>query len=329
MPPIRRSRHRSRVLKTVRAGLGLAALILPVAHAQAPLLRLPNNYMSRFGSSEVAYTTATGYGVRYIPLPTDPDIRLSVVKQANYWEINAGSRVNDTTLAGGVYFNGYGAAAGIPRMEYTHNPDLGVQYSALVQGSGLHSHLSGGYAVRVLGNRVRVLGTAGIATQADVVAPYTQAEVAGSVDRTFGKVNASAGATVRTSLFPAQGQALGNVDLYVAASSSPLPGLSLAASHFERFVVGSVPLPDFGMGRYEESSAWALYRWPATGHLISLGGVRGRAGRNWISGYTTVWADVLLDVRGLPNLMGPGVGYQFGPDGKDSRWLVTLVTLGR
>lgn len=313
----------------IRTGLGLAALGVSAAQAQTVRLHLPNNYMSRFGTSEIAYTTDTGYGVRYIPLPTDPDIRLSVVKQANYWEINAGSRVNDTTLAGGVYFNGYGAAAGIPRMEYTHNSDLGVQYSALVQGGGLHSHLSGGYAARFVGNRVRVLGTAGIATQADIVAPYTQAEVAGSVDRAFGVVNTVAVATLRTSLFPAQVQALGNVDLYVAASSSPLPGLSLAASHFERFVVGSVPLPDFGMGRAEESSAWALYRWPTTGNLVSVGAVRGRAGRNWISGYTTVWADVLLDVRGLPNLMGPGVGYQFGPDGKDSRWLINLVTLGR
>ncbi|GHF46254.1 hypothetical protein HNQ07_002374 [Deinococcus metalli] len=313
----------------IRAGVVLTAVAAPAAQAQSTIFHLPANYMGRFGTSEIAYTTATGFGVRYIPLPTDPDVRLTVVKQANYWEINIGSRVDDTTLAGGVYFDGYTAPEGIPRMEYTHNPALGVQYSALIQGDGLHSHLSGGYAFKTLGDQVRVLAVAGVATQANTMAPYAQAEVAGGVGKTFGVVNTYAGATLRTSVFPAQGQVLGNVDVYLAASSSPLPGLSLAASHFERYVVGSVPLPDFGMSRYEESNLTALYRLPATGNLLSLGAVRARASRNWTAGYTYVWADVLLDVRGLPSLLGPGVGYQFGPNGADSRWLFTLVTLGR
>ncbi|WP_309571276.1 hypothetical protein [Deinococcus sp.] len=315
-----------------RRALASAALVAALgaqpAQAQS-FFHLPSNYMSRFGTSEIAYTTETGYGVRYIPLPTDPDIRLSVVKQANYWEINAGSRVNDTTLSGGVYFNGYTAPEGIPRMEYTHNPDLGLQYSALVQGGGLHSHLSGGYAFRTLENRVRVLGVIGVATQQDIVAPYAQTEVAGGVGKTFGVVNTYLGATVRASAFPVQGQALGNLDVYVAASSNPLKGLTLSASHFERYAVGSVPLPDFGISRYEESTLTALYRFPKQDRLLSPGALRVRASRNWTAGYTYVWLDAVLDVRGLPSLVGPGVGYQFGPNGTDSRWLITLITLGR
>ncbi|THF86189.1 hypothetical protein E7T09_13300 [Deinococcus sp. KSM4-11] len=306
----------------------VAALWAPVAQAQS-IFHLPSNYMGRFGTSEIAYTTATGYGVRYLPLPTEPDIRLSIVKQANYWEINVGSRVNDTTLAGGVYFNGYTAAEGIPRMEYTHNSDVGVQYSALVQGEGLHSHLSGGDAFRIMQGRVRVLGTLGVAVQAETVAPYGQAEVSGGFSKTFGVVNAYLGTTARTYVFPVQGQVQGSVDVYLAASASPVQGLTLAASHFERYVGGTVAIPDFGVSRYEETNLTALYRFPKQDRLLAPGAVRARASRTWTSGYTYVWLDTLFDVRGLPSLVGPGVGYQFGPGGTDSRWLFTLITLGR
>lgn len=306
----------------------MAAVLGSAASAQISF-KLPSGYMNRFGSSEVTVSDETGFGARSLPLPFDPDFRVSLVRQANYWEYTLSSRVNDTTLAGGVYFNGYAAVSGIPRAEWTHNPQRGLQYSALIQGGGLHSHLSGGYAFVVAEDRVRVLNTVGVALQGDVLAPYLQTEVGGGISTTLGPVSTYLGATARLSAFPLQGQVQGSVDLYLAASYSPVPALTLSASHFERFAAGSVAIPDFGVGRYEESAFTATYRLPATGHLVGLGALRTRVKRHWTSDSTSLRGDILLDIKGLPSMLGPSIGYQFGPDGRDTRWLLSLVALPR
>ncbi|WP_243398314.1 hypothetical protein [Deinococcus koreensis] len=329
-PP--RSVERPAPASVCRGLLTAAALLTSAASAQAAAptgFKLPSGYMGRFGSSEVTVSNETGFGARYLPLPFDPDIRVSLVRQANYWEYNLSSRLNDTTLAGGVYFNGYAAVSGIPRVEWTRSPQRGLQYSALIQGNGPHSHLSGGYAFLVLEDRVRVLNTVGVALQGDVAAPYLQNEIGGGLSKTFGPVSTYTGATTRLYAFPVQGQVQGSVDLYLAANYSPVPALTLSASHFERFAAGSVAIPDFGVGRYEESAFTATYRLPATEQPVGLGALRTRVNRNWTSDYTYVRGDLLLDIKGLPSMVGPSIGYQFGPAGKDTRWLMSLVSLPR
>ena len=326
--PLWLSRRVKRPAAVLLGGLLSAAVLGSAASAQS-LFKLPSGYMGRFGSSEVTVSNETGFGARSLPLPFDPDFRVSLVRQANYWEYNLSSRMNDTTLAGGVYFNGYAAVSGIPRAEWTHNPQRGVQYSALIQGNGPHSHLSGGYAFVVAEDRVRVLTNVGTALQGDVVAPYLQNEVGGGISNSFGPVSTYAGVTTRLYAFPVQSQVQGSVDLSLAANYSPVPALTLSASHFERFAAGSVAIPDFGVGRYQESAFTATYRLPASEQLVGLGALRTRVNRNWTNDYTYVRGDILLDIRGLPSMLGPSIGYQFGPNGKDTRWLWSLVALPR
>lgn len=322
---IRALRSRLAASPALRAALAGAVLASGLAGAQS--FKLPDGYMGRFGSSELSLSNETGFGVRYLPLPLTPDIRVSLVKQGKYWEYNVGTRLRDTTVAAGIFFNGYGAAAGIPRLEITHNPAVGPQASLLLQGGGPHSHLSFGSAYALADGRVRVLGTVGIAFQGEVTAPYAQLEVGSGYGKAFGPVSTYVAGAARVYGFPVQQQYQASADLYGSVSYAPLPGLSLSASHFERFVTGKVPIPDFGFGRVQASELSATYRLGARDLPVTLGAVRARVSRDWRGDATAVRGDLLVDVRALPVMLGPSVGYQFTPNG--GQWLISLVSLGR
>ncbi|MFC0618848.1 hypothetical protein ACFFF0_12765 [Deinococcus budaensis] len=301
----------------------LSALAASTAAAQStPSLKLPANYLSRFGSTELVVSTESGYGVRYFPLMFDQDIRISLVKAPTYWDYNISTRTNDTTLAAGVFYNK-------PRLEITRDPSKGVQYSGLLQGRGAYSKVSGGYAFTVSKDRVRVLNNVGVAITPTVAAPYTQSEVSGGYGKSFGKLNTYVGSTARLYTFPVQKQLQGSFDAVAVANISPVKGLTLDASHFERFVGGQVAVPDFGLGRYQESNVGVTYRLPGAGAAsgFGVGAVRSRLTHTWQNDYTYLRGDLLLNVGFIPSLFGPSVGYQWSPTGKDNKWLISLVTL--
>lgn len=324
-----------RLPRLLRAGAVALALTPPALAAAQPGtpapggFRLPANYTSRFSTTELLTSNEVGFGVRYFPLPLDPDIRVTLARQPQYWEYNVSTRANDTFLAAGVFNNGSAASAGIPRLEATRDPWRGVQYSGLLQGNGAYSRFTGGYAFTVARDRVRVLGNAGVAFKGDVAAPYTQTEVGGGYGRSFGKLNASLGAAARVFTFPVQRQAQGSLDVSVSANITPLQGLTLDGSHFERFALGTVPVSDLNFGRYQESNFSVTYRLPvgSSPPAFTLGAVRTRVTRKWTDDYTAVRGDLLFRVEALPSLVGPSIGYEWPRDRNASRWLLSLSFL--
>ncbi|WP_240730762.1 hypothetical protein [Deinococcus sp. S9] len=316
-------------LKVALAALTFSAPALAAApEGPFPALHLPANYFSRFGGTELvaALDGGVSFGVRYFPLPFEQDIRFLLVRHPSYWEYGLTTRINDTFLAAGVFDNGLNAAVGIPRLEVTHDPWKGFQFSGRLQGSGYSSRFTGGYAFTTWQDRVRVLNNAGVAFQGDVVAPYTQTEVTGGYGRTFGKVNVGFGSTARLYTFPLQQQAQGSLDLSVSANTTLTPGLTINASHLERFVAGKVAIPDLNFTRYQETNASVTYRLPVDGEpsAFGLGALRSRVTRYWQDDTTYLWNDVLFRVNALPSLVGASVGYEWTRDGKDNKWLFSL-----
>ncbi|MDL2345769.1 hypothetical protein QOL99_16680 [Deinococcus sp. MIMF12] len=301
----------------------LAALCLlaaGTAGAQSSLMgfQIPPNYLSRFASTELVISTEAGYGVRALPLLMSQDVRISVVKAPTSWDYNVSTRVQDTTLAAGVFYN-------VPRLEVTHDPAKGLQYGGLMQGKGNLSKFSAGYAHLLWENRARLLGNVGVAFVDGDGVPYTQTEATAGYGRSFGKLGMYVGGAARLFAFPVQQDAQGSVDAVAVLNVSPLPGLTLDATHFERFVTGEAAVPAFGLGRYNETNAGATYRLPGDA-AFGVGAVRTRLSHAWQSDVTTLRGDLLLRLSVLPSLVGPSVGYQWTPDGQ-GRWLVSLVTL--
>jgi len=309
-------------LARLGAALLLGAFAATATAQSAPSLKLPPNYLSRFGSTELVVSTESGYGVRYFPLMFNQDIRISLVKAPTYWDYNISTRINDTTLAAGVFYN-------TPRLELTHDPAKGVQYSGLLQGKGAYSKVSGGYAFTVAKDRVRVLNNVGVAIDPLNASFYTQSEVGGGYGKSFGRVNTYVGSTARLYTFPVQKEAQASIDAIAIANVSPARGLTLDASHFERFVEGQVAVPAFGLGRYQESNLGVTYRLPVGGTppAFGIGAVRSRLTHTWQNDYTYLRGDLLLNVGFVPTLFGPSIGYQWSPTGKDDKWLLSLVTM--
>lgn len=318
------SRFRSLGVFLALTALGGASAQSAPAPAALKGLNLPPNYLSRFSTAELTLSSEAGFGARYVPLPTPADIRVSLVKQPNYWEYHLSTRLRDTTYAAGVFGNGAAAQAGQPKLEVTHDPYRGAQFSGLVQGGAAYSKLSAGYALTLAENRVRVLNNVGVAHQGEVTAPYTQSELAGGYHVPAGeRVHFGVNAAARLYTFPAQSEGQVSMDVAPSVEVQLSPQVRLDATHFERFAAGTVAIPSFGFGRYQESSVGVAYRLPAES---ALGLLRSRLGRVWTTDTTTLRGDVLLNVAALPVLVGPSIGYQWGPTPETSRWLWSLST---
>lgn len=305
------------------AGAALALSTFAAAQTSPFQFNLPPDYLNRFGGAEPVVSSTDGYGVRGFPLPTPLDLRVSLVKAPTYWDGGLSLRASDTTFRVGRFYN-------VPTLEITHDPYKGAQFSGVVRGEGGLSVFSGGYASTSWQDRVRVLNNVGVAFKGEVTAPYTRSEVSVGYGQPFGAFNTYVAATARAYTFPLQREVQGSVDFYASASVSPVKGLLLSASHFERFVAGTSAVPDFALGRYQESNLNATYRldsaWPVP--EFGLGAVRARSARNWTNDYTYVYGDVFLRTSLLPTMFGPSVGYRVDPGGKTGLWLFSLVTLG-
>ncbi|WP_369409112.1 hypothetical protein [Deinococcus arboris] len=289
----------------MRVSAFLAALALASsAAAQTSIggFQLPPDYLSRFGSTQAVASSTEGFGVRALPLPLKTNVRLTFVKAPTYVDYGVSAQMGSLSAAVGVFYN-------VPRAELTSAPAAGLQWSGVVQGKGAHSRFTLGYASQLAEGRVRVLNNVGAAQQGAVTAPYTQTEVSGAYGKVLGSVNTAVYATARMYAFPVQGKAQGSLDTTLALNARLAPGLSLDASHFERFAVGEVAIPDFGLSRYHASAASLAYRPGGAGFGVGL--VRARAGRDWTSKISTLDGDLLLRADGVPVMVGGSVGYEW------------------
>lgn len=327
-------------VKGLRSLLTGAALLTSTALGQAVPTSfggysLPQDYFNRFGSTTIVasnYTGSMGYGVRYFPLPIQPDIRLSLVKRPNYWEYGLYTRYNDTTFQVGRFDAGDTATIGVPRIELSRDPYKGTQFSAYIQDPAHVSRFSAGYATTVLNNRARLLNNVGVAFQNDVIAPYTYSELSGGYSHAVNpKFRVGFWSTARAYTFPLQRSYEASADVTPNLWLNPVDGLELTASHLERFVVGSQPvtvIPDFDLARYRESNAALSYRFKAT-QDFSLNMLRTRVTRDWTNERTYLYNDVLFRFNALPVLIGPTVGYQWWKDTSSNRFLFGFSTAGK
>lgn len=311
----------------LKMGLVTAAAGLPVAGAADTGNLFPPDYFSRFGSIEVLASSTSGFGVRAFPLPTPLDLRVSLAKRPNYWEYALSTRQKDTTFLIGVLDNGDTATAGRPRLEITHDPWKGFQFSGVAQGPGFHSRASVGYATLLANDRVRFVNDIGVAFQNEVVAPYTHSEIGGGYSQPISnKVNAGIQVTGRLYTFPTHQKYQGSVDITPSIEVRPTPQLTLQASHMERFVNGQVAIPDLNLTRYQETNASLSYRLGGTADF-SVGMLRTRVKEAWREKQTYLYNDVLFRVAALPVLVGPSIGYQWDQNNKaNTRWIFSLST---
>ncbi|WP_230271474.1 MULTISPECIES: hypothetical protein [unclassified Deinococcus] len=317
-------------LRSLMLALTLGSLPGAVASAQTATpaappstgFKLPSDYLNRFGSAQFVASTTDGFGVRYLPLPLDRDVRFTLLKAPTYWDYGLTAQFGSLSAALGRFYN-------VPKAELTSAPGSGLQWSALVQGGASHSHATVGYATQVWEGRVRFLNNVGVAQQGDVTAAYTQTEVSGGYSRAYGKVNTGLYSTVRMYAFPTQGKAQGSADVTAVIGVPLAAGLNLDASHFERFAVGQTAIGDFGFGRAQSSNASLTYRLPPA-EGFGLGAVRVRATRDWLGKSATADADVAFRIDGLPALMGGSVGYEwYETNASANKWRFALVALPR
>ncbi len=283
-------------------------------------LKLPPGYLNRFDRIEVLASNTGGTGVRFLPMPISTDLRLTLVKTPTALEYGIGTQIGNLGVQVGVF-------DGVPRAEMNQWLASGFQWNGLVQGNGALSRFALGYTHSENAGRFRLFNALGLAQQAGVSAPYSHSEVSGVAPRSFGKINTAVGMTGRLYTFPNELSAQASFDLSLSANYSPVPGMLLETSYLERQAAGSTPIPDFGLGRYRQSTLNITYRLPGADSAFRLGAVRSRVVRNWTGKYTHVHGDVFLSSSALPSMLGPSVGYQWGPDGKDRHWLISLVSL--
>ncbi|GGO27414.1 hypothetical protein [Deinococcus humi] len=318
---------RSRVSCTLLGTCLLSLGVVSVAGAQAAPannslfgLKFPSGYFNRFDRMEVVASNTDGYGARYLPVPIAADLRVTLVKTPTALNYGLGTQIGNLSVSVGVF-------GGVPRAEMSQYLPSGFQWTGLVQGKGALSRFALGYSHTENDGRFRILNAVGLAAVSGIDATYSYSEVSNFAPRSFGKLNTAVGLTGRLYTFPLQMDAQASFDLNLSANYSPLPGLVLEASHLERGVAGSVPIGDFGLGRVQASNFAVTYRLAGPETALRLGAVRSRVARNWTGDTTSVVGDIFLRSSALPSMLGPSVGYWWGPGGKDGHWMISLVAL--
>jgi len=328
--------------------------------ADAQSFKLPPNYFNRFSNTDVTVSNESGFGIRYFPLPTTTDIRLSLVKNPEYWEYNFSIYGKDTTFSAGVY------GGDIPSLAFVYAPAQGPQFSGAVQHfSGVlpytahhpFSYFSGGYANLILNGQARVINNIGLGFKTytalnekgdgykvtgEAAKLFTESIIGGGTGKKLtDAVDVRFSGSARLYTFPMDQIWQASVDLMPGINIHPLPGLQIDVRHFARYAIGngpagSVPLPNLsfcsyliagsGACQFQLSNAALSYRFQDTSSAIGLGMFRVRLERDWLADYTFWRNDVLLSTSALPVLIGPSIGYQFGPNSSTRRWLFSLST---
>lgn len=306
-----------------------AALLLPVASAQAepgPRFGVPTDYFSRFGGAAPIFEVndkndLTRVGLSGVPLPTAYDLRFTVAKRPTTWDYSLSTRMNDTTYLIGIEND-------VRRLEVTHNPYTGPQFTGLLREKGV-SELSGGYAQTALDGKVYILNKAGLAASGDIFTPFSYSQVGATFTEQVGKVNFRVSPIARLNLYPVEQAAHSSAEVTVAATTALTPQLLLEASHIERFAAGKSVIPEYGFGRVQETNLYATYRLPyTTDPAFTVGAVRGGYTHNWQTDWNYFKGDLLLRSSAIPVMFGPRAEYRMAPDGTSS-WVYSLVTLSK
>ena len=314
---------------------------------------IPADYFSRFASTTGFADSVSGYGIRGLPLPFKEDVRFTYVSHPAYQEYAASLRAFDTTfLAGRLENPDAGATQGVGHLEVTHNPYTGLQYGALLQDQGRSSRftLGGAWASGPL----RALAEAGYAVQGTVSAPYLHLEEsAGGALYNQGPFTVSLYGTARSYFFTDAAQL--SADLYAIFTVRPAPYSSVSFSQFERFAVGSSPVPDLAVGRYNRSNldvvvaprlallgplSWRdvqyhlQHAWQSDTNDLNLLSATLRADlapalvldltphQDFVASESGVRADLYYRSDAFPVLFGPSLDYLW--KGNTSRWVFSV-----
>ncbi|MEF2277905.1 hypothetical protein V3W47_06300 [Deinococcus sp. YIM 134068] len=315
--------------------LGFLPLLLAwsgLAEAQIQF-QLPANYLSRFSAVTVATGGSDeGFGVRGVPLPFKETVRFNLVRHTHYWEYVLSARVKDTTFLLGRVDDGEASRTGVLRAEVNHDPFAGWQWGALWQEGDNLSKVSAGYAWAAEQNRVRLAVQGGYGRQGEVEAPYAVLDARLSDNATLPNKLGRANLTVstRSLLAPTLGEVQSSLDVSGSLTLTPKGGFSVTGRHLERFVLGEAVFADLDLDRYNVTSLSAVYRLPATPQGPGVvGAVGGLVQREWVDEYTTVRGDLLFNVPGVPFMIGPRVGYRWGPTQAQNSWVFSIATLGK
>lgn len=287
---------------------------------------VPSNYFSRFGGLSPILelddkNDPSHIGLTGVPLPTEYDLRFTVAKRPTTWDYSLSTRYNDTTYL-------IGTENDIKRIEVTHNPYTGAQFTGLLREKGL-SELSGGYAQTALDGKVYFLNKAGLAASGQVFTPFAYSQVGGNVNQQVGKVSFRVSPLARIYLYPVEAETHSSAEVTFVATVPVTPQLLLEASHLERFAAGKSVIPEYALGRAQETNLYATYRLPYdTDPAFTLGAIRGGYTHNWQNDWNYFRGDVLLRSNALPIMFGPRAEYRLAPDGKGT-WVYSLVTLGK
>lgn len=302
--------------------------------AEAQLqFQLPANYLSRFSAVSVATGGSDeGFGVRGLPLPFKETVRLNLVRHTHYWEYVLSARVKDTTFTAGRVDDGETSRTGVLKAEVNHDPFAGWQWGALWQDGDNFSKVSAGYAWAAEQNRVRLAVQGGYGRQGEVEAPYAvvDARLSDNANLPNKLGRATLTLSTRTLLVPTLGEVQSNLDVSGSVTVTPHKGFSVTGRHLERFVLGEAAFADLDLDRYNVTSLSAVYRLPAPPQQPGIvGAVGGLVQREWVDDSTTVRADLLFNVPGVPFMIGPRVGYRWGPTSAQNTWLFSIATLGK
>ncbi|WP_189088261.1 hypothetical protein [Deinococcus ruber] len=319
----------------------------------ARLLELiPSDYFGRFGSTTAFADSSSGYGIRGLPLPLKADARFTFISHPNYLEYAASLREGDTSyVAGRLQNDDGGATQGVGHLEVTHNPYTGLQYGALLQDQGRSSRFTVGYAWA--GGPVHALAEAGYAVQGATNAAYLHfEESAGAQLVNNPAFSVSVAGTVRSYVFTDTTQL--STDLSASFTVRPTDFSSVTVSQLERFAVGSNPIPDLNLARYDRSNIDVLVApklafgplswrdvqyhyqrsWQASTDDVNSLSATLRADlaapvvldltphRDWVANEYGVRADLFYRSAAFPVLFGPSLDYLW--TGVGSRWVFSV-----
>lgn len=285
--------------------------------SQAQGFKIPSDYYSRFGTIQIVADTNSGLGVRDLPLPFDTDVRVSIVKAPTYWDYGLSFRQGPGEIRFGVFYSAL-------QFRAAFLPSEGMQFLGVVHRGG--GDFAGGYAWRVLEQKVRIVAVGGMAFEGTKAEPYLQVAASGGENRTFGALSLGVDGTAVATYFPQTGQLEHAYGATVRGTYSVTPNLSVYGYHYAQFVFGSSPLAMFEQYPAQVSYLGSTYRFDASGAPVEFGALKLGAARNWRLDQNSVAADVYFRVSGLPALVGLSVSCVFNPDGT-RKWVYSFASL--
>lgn len=303
----------TRLLRT----LLFVPLLAWASSAEAQEFKIPADYYSRFSSVQVVADTYSGIGVRDLPLPFKTDVRLSIVKAPTYWDYGLSFKEGRGEIRFGVFYSAL-------QFRASYIPPEGMVFLGLVHGGG--GDFAGGYAWRLMENKVRVSAVGGLAFEGDRSAPYIQVAVTDGESFTSGPLQVAFDGTAVATYFPQSGELSQAYNGMVRGTYALTPNLSVYGHHYAQFVFGSAPLAKFDQWPVQLSQLSSTYRFDASGAPVEIGAVKVGVARNWLTDENSVGANVYFRIAGLPALIGVSVSRVFSHNGSQ-QWVYSFTSM--